>query len=296
MTSVESGIELLLVGDEESFCHTTKRDLERSGFLVTDATSSQDAIVAVRSERPSIIVLDLMMSGLSGIETLKKVQKIEESIPVILLTGPGDFQVSLAGIRLDFVDFLQKPVNIGLLGDRIQILLKKKNEKPLREQSICELMTQPAAYTKLYVNDPVIEIFKLFRKTYSQHEESMSLLRPSVRSVLMYDLSEKFLCIIRFHDLLKLVTAPILGDPPYTSYFTGMFLTQCRVIGKRYLWELMADKAICVEHDAPLSKAVYLMAQNHLVNLPVMNKGELVGILREKDIIKEIADNIGKAI
>ncbi|MBU0755614.1 MAG: response regulator [Planctomycetes bacterium] len=293
MISEKSVIKLLLVDDEDDFRHAAGKILERRGFSVTEAADGEEALAYVRCECPHIIVLDLKMPGLSGIETLQKIREIDSSIPVIILTGHGDYQGALAGLRLEIVDFLQKPVDIDLLGEKIRMLLNRNSGRPLKERSVTELMMPPAAYPKLFVNDPVEEALRIFHKAYSQPEDPMSLLRQKVRSVLVYDGKDQFLGIIRFHDLLKLVVPPPLGDSPYTTYFTGMFLAQCKVIGKRNLWELMADELIHVEEDEPLTKAVHLMVRHHLVNLPVMRKGELVGILRERDIIKEIADNVG---
>ncbi|MFH1999449.1 MAG: response regulator, partial [Planctomycetota bacterium] len=184
MTQERSEIELLLVDDEEDFRRAARKILERRGFSIREAADGEEALALVRSRRPQIIVLDLNMPGLSGIETLQKIREIGENIPVIILTGHGDFQDALAGLRLEIVDFIQKPVDIDLLGERVRRLLLQNNEKPLKERSISELMKPPAAYRKLYVNEPVEEVLKIFQEAYSQPEDPLSLLRQRVRSVL----------------------------------------------------------------------------------------------------------------
>jgi CBS domain-containing protein len=114
---------------------------------------------------------------------------------------------------------------------------------------------------------------------------------PQIRSALVFDRKEEFVGLIRFPDLLRLALPSYLGDSPYTSYFTGMFLAQCKMIGRISIRELMGD-LVFVDANAPLMKAVHLMLRHHLITLPVMKGEELIGILREKDIILEIANNV----
>lgn len=293
MNAEETGIRLLLVDDEEVFRRATKKILERRGFSVVEASTGEEALDAVKGERPEIVVLDLNMPGLSGIETLQRIREIDETVPVIILTGHGSFQNALAGIRLEIVDFLQKPVEIDLLGERIRSLLKQKSGRPLVERSISDLMMPLGAYRKVYADQAVEEVLKILNKVHDPADDPLSHQGQSASSVLVYDRKENFLGIIRLHDLLRLVVPSFLRESPYTTYFTGMFLAQCKVIGKRDIRELIPDALIYVEEGEPLMKAVHLMVQQGLVNLPVMKDRKPVGVLRESDVIKEIAVNLG---
>ena len=295
MGTEETKIKLLLVDDEEDFRHATHKTMERRGFSVTEAAGGAEALVLIRKERPDIVVLDLKMPGLSGIETLQEIREIDETIPVIILTGHGSFQDALAGIRLEIVDFLQKPVDMDLLGKRIHELLQQKVGEPLRERTVSDLMRSPDLYPKLYADQPVEAAMEILHKVFFRPHDPDSPEAQRIRSMLVYDRSETFEGLIRFSDLLKLVLPPFLGDSPYTTYFTGMFMAQCKVIGKRALMELMGGK-VCVDEQAPLMEAVHLMVQHRLINLPVMKEGNLVGVLREKDLILEITKNMGLLI
>jgi CBS domain-containing protein len=157
----------------------------------------------------------------------------------------------------------------------------------MRERTITELMVPPSRYPRLYVDQPVSDAIAALREAFYQPVVE-GVQAGQVRSALVYDRSDKFVGLVRFVDMLKLVLPPFLEDSPYTTFFTGMFMAQCKVIGKRNIHELM-DKLVSVEIHDPIMKAIHLMVHHHVINLPVMDDEELVGILRERDIILEIA-------
>lgn len=291
MNKISKSIKLLLVDDESEFRAATVKALERRGFKVTEAANGEEALKAIRRELPEIVLLDLLMPGMSGIETLGKIREIEWKLPVIILTGHGTYHDAIAGINLEIVDFLQKPVDIELLEARIRKFIEHEISRPLRESAITELMVSPALYPKLYLDQPVIDaVEKLITAFFPEGSDNVHT--PTIRSVLVYDRDESFIGLIRFPNLLKLVLPPFLGESPYSSYFTGMFLAQCKMVGQRSINEIMS-KRITIDINAPLMQAVHLMIEHQVINLPVMKAGELVGILREKDIILDIANNLG---
>lgn len=287
MGAVNRNLKLLLVDDEEDFRRVTAQTLQRRGFSVTEAASGEEALAAVRGERPDIVVLDLKMPGLSGIETLQRMRQVEPELPVIILTGHGDFESAVAGIRLSIVDFLQKPVDVDELAGRIRSLLERGAAKPLDEPTIAELMVSPSGYPRLYIDEPVTKALSALRDAFFKPVMEGGV-PGQVRSVLVYDRNEELVGLIRFTDLLKLVLPPFLETSEYTSYFTGMFLAQCKMVSNRSLSEIV-EEWVTVDVRAPLMEAIHLMARHHLINLPVMREKRLVGILRERDIILQIA-------
>ncbi len=284
-------IKLLLVDDEADFREATASALMRRGFIVRDASSGAEALKLIPKGKYDIVVLDLRMPGMDGIETLGKIREIEEKLPVIILTGHGRFQDAVAGINLEIVDFLQKPVDIEELEHCIHKFFTGEVKKSLRERTIAELMVPASVYPKLYVDQPVKEaLSRLMAVFFPTGLDNAQV--PVVRSAIVYTKDEAFLGIIRFPDLMKLVMPPFLGESPYSSYYTGMFLAQCKMIGQRSIWELLNKQAF-IDINAPLMEAVHLMIEHSLINLPVLNEGKLMGVLRERDIILEIAKNIG---
>jgi len=165
--------------------------------------------------------------------------------------------------------------------------LENADDRVLREPTITELMTSPSLYPKVYVDEPVHSVLKTIRSAYLKPVPE-DFQPGQVRSALVYDRDEKFVGIVRFSDLLKLVLPSFLGDSPYSTFFTGMFLAQCKVVGNQNISRLVR-KQIFIDIDAPLMEAVHRLVEHKLINLPVMKDGELVGILRGRDIILETA-------
>jgi len=83
-------------------------------------TSGQAALDAVAREQPDVLVLDLKMPDLDGLEVLAQLQEIAPGLSVIMLTGHGSFEVGLEGMELGAIDYLMKPVELNLLIDTIE--------------------------------------------------------------------------------------------------------------------------------------------------------------------------------
>ena len=82
-----------------------------------------------------------------------------------------------------------------------------------------------------------------------------------------------------------------LWQSPYASYFTGMFLGQMKLLGRETAGDLL-HKPPRFEADAPLMLAVHMMSSHRLINVAVVRDGELVGILRDKDLLLELATSL----
>lgn len=278
---------LLLVDDEADFRQATSQGLSRRGFEVMEAASGEESLEIIKEIRPDVVLLDQKMPGLSGIETLQKIRETDSFLPVIILTGHGDYQTALAGIKFDIIDFMQKPVDIDQLADHIRSLLEKGMEKPLKEPSIADLMAPPSLYPRVYIDEPLTKVLKAIYEAYTRPVD-VDNKYGQVRTALVYDRDENFVGMVRFSDILKLIVPSFLSDSPYASYFTGMFLAQVKVFGKQDISSLV-KKQIFVDVNAPIMEAVHLLVEHKLINIPVLKDGELVGILRGRDIIVETA-------
>jgi len=282
-------IKLLLVDDEPDFRTATGQALERRGFAVQLAESGERALQLIRSAPPDIVVLDLRMEGMDGIDTLVEIRKDQKELPVVILTGHGGFDDAMIGIRLEIVDFLQKPVDVAHLAARIRSLLAR-GRSPLRERGIGELMVPASAYQRVYADQPMREVVGILREELFKGEVG-KVVEQGRRTVLVHDRRERFVGCLRLNDLLGVMVPPFLRDSPYSSYFTGMFLAQSKVVGNQLVGELVSpDPRIDV--GAPLMEALALMVAHRLINLPVFEGGQLVGILRDKDLLLELAGNV----
>lgn len=280
-------INLLLVDDEGDFRRATAQGLSRRGFNVAEASSGEEALAQIKLQRPDIVLLDQKMPGLSGIETIQRIRENDSALPVVMLTGHGDYHTALAGIRLDITDFMQKPIDIEQLAERIHALLKQNLDRPMSEPTIAELMAPPSLYPKVYIDDPLTTVLKAIHEAYTRPVPETSKY-GQVRSALIYDRNENFLGLVRFSNLLSLLIPEFLSDSPYASFFTGMFLAQTKVFGRLTISGLVKER-IFVNVEAPIMEAIHLLVENKLINIPVLKDGELVGILRGRDIIIEAA-------
>ncbi|MCU0560768.1 MAG: response regulator [Desulfobacterales bacterium] len=121
----DNEIVILLVDDEERFLRTLSRRLVERKMTVLTARSGMEALATVRQTPVSVVVLDIRMPGLDGLETLAELRELRPGLPVILLTGHASIDAATDGVRLGAYDYLLKPCDVDLLLDKIQSALKQ---------------------------------------------------------------------------------------------------------------------------------------------------------------------------
>ena len=117
--------KVLLVDDEEDFVSTLAERLNLRGIQTRIATSGEDALRIVQADPPQIVVLDVMMPGMGGLDVLKRLRDDYPQIPVILLSGIGSTQDVEKGMRLGAIDFLMKPLQIEQLIGKMSAAVTK---------------------------------------------------------------------------------------------------------------------------------------------------------------------------
>ncbi len=121
----EKSVQILLIDDEEEFVSTLAQRLEFRGYAARTALDGQSGIDLLSTSCFDVVVLDLMMPVLNGIDTLKQIKKIQPDLPVILLTGHGSTKAGMEGMRIGAFDYLMKPLDIKDLIDKITSALEK---------------------------------------------------------------------------------------------------------------------------------------------------------------------------
>ena len=109
------GLKVLLIDDETEFVTTLAERLELRGFDVRTAEDGEAGLRMVQEREPQVVVLDLRMPGLGGMEVLDRLHRGHASIPVILLTGMGSTREGIEGMQRGAFDFMIKPVDIDAL-------------------------------------------------------------------------------------------------------------------------------------------------------------------------------------
>ena len=127
--------KVLLVDDEEDFISTLSQRLKVRGLTVAGATGGEEALKLVEEEPFDIIVLDLAMPGMDGLETLKIIKENHPDAEIIMLSGHGTVKTSIEAMKLGADDFLEKPVDLKELLSKIdearnkRILILQKQAK-----------------------------------------------------------------------------------------------------------------------------------------------------------------------
>lgn len=111
---------VLLVDDEMDFVEALQARLEARGLVVEIARDGTEAVAKVSSARFDAVVMDLAMPGMDGIETLRALKRLDPDLQVMLLTGRATVEKSVQAIKLGAIDFLEKPVDINILLERIR--------------------------------------------------------------------------------------------------------------------------------------------------------------------------------
>lgn len=126
-------LRVLLIDDEEGYLETLTKRLTKRNLAVSGASSGEKAL-GVLSESPfDVVVLDVKMPGMGGIETLKEIKRNDPLVEVIMLSGHADLGDAINGMQLGAFDYLLKPVDIDELVYKIHDAYKLKS---LHEQKI----------------------------------------------------------------------------------------------------------------------------------------------------------------
>jgi DNA-binding NtrC family response regulator len=111
---------VLLVDDEVEFISALAERLSFRGIRARTASGGEEALAAIEQEPPQVVLLDLMMPGMSGIEVLQEIRRTHPDIKVILLTGHGSTREGMEGMRLGAFDYLMKPLSIDELMEKLR--------------------------------------------------------------------------------------------------------------------------------------------------------------------------------
>ncbi|RQD60256.1 sigma-54-dependent transcriptional regulator [Desulfonatronovibrio magnus] len=120
---------ILLVDDEDRFRKTLKKRISSRDYEVFDAANGIQALEMIRDDPMDVVVLDVRMPGLSGLETLTEIKNISPETEVIMLTGHASVDPAIEGMKLGAFDYLMKPCDLEDLMVKIQNAFEAKSSK-----------------------------------------------------------------------------------------------------------------------------------------------------------------------
>lgn len=135
---------ILLVDDELAILRAIRASLSANGYEVRTAKNGQDALDEIRKEPPDLVILDLVMPDITGLEVCRRVREFSK-VPIIILSAKGDDQDKVIALDLGADDYVTKPFNLDVLLARIRAVLRRTNTSETEENI-------------LKINDVVVDI------------------------------------------------------------------------------------------------------------------------------------------
>jgi two-component system phosphate regulon response regulator PhoB len=160
--------KILAVDDEEDILELLDYNLSKEGFRVLRVTSGEKALELARTERPDLIVLDLMLPGLDGLAVCKHLKSERETadIPIVMLTAKGEEADIVLGLEMGAEDYVTKPFSPRVLAARVRAVLRRRSktapddDAPIKTAGI---EIHPGRHEVLIEGKPV-------RLTFSEYE------------------------------------------------------------------------------------------------------------------------------
>ena len=138
MNTNNNGSKILLVDDEQDILEFVSYTLKKEGFTVYTALNGKDAIGIAKKEKPDLIILDIMMPEMDGIETCRELRDIPflKNTVISFLTARNEDYSQIAGFEVGADDYITKPIRPRVLTSRIKALLRRKPNQSLEKDAI----------------------------------------------------------------------------------------------------------------------------------------------------------------
>lgn len=130
--------KILVVDDEHLIRWSLEQNLKKQGYDVIVAGNGEDALRMAREEQPDLVLLDIQLPGISGIEVLEKIKEFDDDILVIMVTAHGGLETAVNAMRLGAYDYVSKPFNL----DELSITIKKALETYDLKREVARLRTE----------------------------------------------------------------------------------------------------------------------------------------------------------
>ena len=133
--------KLLVVDDEEDILELVRFNLDKEGFKVVCSATGEDALIKARRESFDLIILDLMLPGIDGLEVTRKLKDDSDTrvVPIVMLTAKGEEPDVVTGLELGADDYITKPFSPRILVARVRAVLRRKALEPFDNQKAIKI-------------------------------------------------------------------------------------------------------------------------------------------------------------
>jgi DNA-binding NtrC family response regulator len=135
-------VKVLLVDDEKEFIQTLAERLEVRDFSVQTAFAGDEALLKIKEQDFDVVVLDVLMPGKNGIETLREIKNLKPLVNVIMLTGHATVETAIEGMKAGAYDYLMKPTDTNDLVGKITKAynIKAEHDERIRKAEINKII------------------------------------------------------------------------------------------------------------------------------------------------------------
>lgn len=297
------GIKVMLVDDEKRFLESLAKRLRKRKQYVITAESGPEALEQMERESIDVVICDVKMPGMTGIETLREMKRRFPDTEVIMLTGYATIESGLEGIRLGAFDYLMKPTDVEILIDKMEAAYENKTKRDLKIRSAeferdrglipDEIILKEIAsrdIPHLYPDSSLADAVRIFKKKPDA---------PSPEQLYVIDESGRLLGKVGRSHILTAV-APIIQEE---KVINGHDLTWKEFLNKGYgskgtlpISGIMQKKLKFLEADAHILEAITFMIDNNLDVLPVVEGRKFIGIVRMYDLLLIVDDFVAEAL
>ncbi|GAB4567153.1 MAG: sigma-54 dependent transcriptional regulator [Geothermobacteraceae bacterium] len=132
---------ILVVDDEQLIRWSLEQNLSKQGYEVATAASGEDALRAIQQDAPDLVLLDIQLPGMNGLEVLEKIKEQDEDIIVIMVTALGVLETAVKAMRLGAFDYINKPFNL----DELAIVIRKAFETKDLKREVAHLRSEQSS-------------------------------------------------------------------------------------------------------------------------------------------------------
>ena len=201
MAKAIPAVRVLVVDDDPAICDYMETFLAKDGFEVTARTDPKVVEGEIREGGYHIVVLDLMMPGMDGIEVLERIRKVDSDVAVIIFTGFPSLETAVSSIKLDAADYLKKPFNPDEFREVLERVMKKKGLARTPEESLHK-----------YIGETIRNLRKGRGLTLKQMSRRTSLSVSLLSQIERAESSASISSLYKIASALEVHIAELFGD------------------------------------------------------------------------------------
>lgn len=272
---VTSPARVLVVDDEKEFAENLARLLRHRGFDAEAAHDGLAALDACKSRPFNVVLLDVNMPGMDGIEVLRELKVFSPETEIIMLTGQATVETGIAAIHAGAFDYLIKPCEIEELTEKLKSLA-----------DLIQIRRHPVLWPRSKVGEVAMYSFKKLT-TSDPLSKALELFNSDRRKMA----GEIFFIVNEEGALCGTITQQALIDAaceahPGANFTWEDLRKQPEWLPALTIGEKMAPQAAATEFDTPLMAVARLMIEERMRSMPVVENGRVVGIVRLRDVLK----------